>query len=140
MIGPEGGIPTSHGALSIGVKMTKRLASFGRRVHRGQPRYLDADLLVHRSVDFEVGPTCLTVSSPNLPLPHGRFSVWVGVFDRSGREYLWWRPAISFDVFGPALDPAPVGVLRLAPVQVAAEWGLSTDGRDPAGQGRGPDA
>ena len=82
--------------------------------------------LVQRSVDFEAGPTSLTCEIPNLPLPQGRFSLWVGVFDKSGREYLSWRPAAHFDVFGPALDPAPVGVLRLAPVQVAAEWSVAT--------------
>ena len=126
VIGPEGGIPKSHGALSIGVRMTSdgpRSGGVCIGVSQGTATPI---FLVQRSVDFEAGPTSLICEIPNLPLPQGPFSLWIGVFDKSGREYLSWRPALSFDVFGPALDPAPVGVLRLAPVQVAAEWGVST--------------
>ena len=105
----------------------ERWAAFGRRVHRGEPGYRDPDL--PRSEKRRLrgrAHESRSVRSPTSPCRRVAYSLWVGVFDKSGREYLSWRPAISFDVFGPALDPAPVGVLRLAPVQVAAEWGVST--------------
>ena len=58
----------------------------------------------------------------SLPLPRGRFFMWVGVFDRRGHHLLPWQPASQFDVLGPELPPPPVAVARLAPVHVAARW------------------
>ncbi|HEX2274184.1 MAG TPA: ABC transporter ATP-binding protein [Acidimicrobiales bacterium] len=67
------------------------------------------------------GETEVRCSIAHLPLPGGRFYVWVGAFD--GREdVLPWQPAARFDVVGPGLDPAPPGVVRPAPVHVEATW------------------
>jgi ABC-type polysaccharide/polyol phosphate transport system ATPase subunit len=124
--GPGGDAPRSHDALSIGVAMTSdgpRSGGIWIGVSQGTATPI---FLVQRSIHFESGETILTCEIPNLPLPQGHFALWVGVFDKTGREYLSWRPAAQFDVFGPRLDPAPVGVLRLAPVQVAADWNVST--------------
>ena len=93
VIGPEGKIPTSHGALSIGVRMTSDAPRSGGVCIGVSQGTATPIFLVQRSVDFEAGPTSLTCEIPNLPLPQGRFSLWIGVFDKSGREYLSWRPA-----------------------------------------------
>jgi ABC-type polysaccharide/polyol phosphate transport system ATPase subunit len=74
--------------------------------------------------DLHMGPEatearCLIQS---LPVPRGRFYVWVGISDATGRELLAWHPAARFDVVGPDLDAAPPGVVRLAPVHVDAQW------------------
>jgi hypothetical protein len=124
--GLDGAAPRSHDTLRVGVTMsTDRPRSGGVCIGVTQGTATPI-FLIQRSIHLEPGPTNVTCEIPNLPLPRGRFALWVGVFDKGGREYLSWRPATQFDVFGPLLDPAPVGVLRLAPVQVAAEWDVST--------------
>ena len=36
-----------------------------------------------------------------------------------------WQPVAHFDVIGPDLDASPAGIVRLAPVHVAATWDVS---------------
>ena len=64
---------------------------------------------------------------PHLPLPRGRYSLWLALLDRDGRELLSWRPVAHFDVAGPDLDQAPRAIARLAPIQLAAGWELARD-------------
>lgn len=59
----------------------------------------------------------------SLPLPRGRFYLWVGVF-ANRQDLLAWHPAVPFDVMGPDLTPPPRGIVCLAPVHVGAEWKL----------------
>lgn len=68
------------------------------------------------------GETEARCSISHLPLPRGRFYAWVAILDESGQELLRWQPAARFDVEGPDLEPAPQGIVRLAPVQVDATW------------------
>jgi hypothetical protein len=56
-----------------------------------------------------------------LPLPRGRYFLWLGVFQAKG-ELLPWQPAASFEVIGPDLDAGPAGIARLSPVHVASHW------------------
>lgn len=71
-----------------------------------------------------VGPeeTELRCSIEALPLARGRYYVWLGVFSADRRDLLAWKPAASFEVSGPPLDEAAKGIVRLAPIQVSAEW------------------
>ena len=73
---------------------------------------------VHLPDDGEVEVRCRI---DHLPLPRGRYFLWVGVFLARG-ELLGWQPAASFDVAGPDLDVGPPGIGRLSPVHVAASW------------------
>jgi ABC-type polysaccharide/polyol phosphate transport system ATPase subunit len=75
-----------------------------------------------RDVRLAPGQTIVTCSIEHLPLPRGRYAVWVCAVDNAGRDLIPWQPAVSFDVFGPELDPAPLAVMRLAPVHVAPRW------------------
>ena len=61
-----------------------------------------------------------------LPLPKGRFYVWVGVYERNrhGPELFPWQAVAEFDVFGPRLDEAPRAVVRLAPLQLKSSWNV----------------
>jgi hypothetical protein len=123
--GLDGDIPRSHAPLVVDVTVTndrERSAGLYLGVSQGTATPI---FLVQRPVHFEPGSTGFTCQIPHLPLPRGRYYLWVGVFDKRGREFLAWQPATHFDVFGAGLDPAPVGVLRLAPVAVAAEWDMS---------------
>jgi ABC-type polysaccharide/polyol phosphate transport system ATPase subunit len=73
---------------------------------------------VHLPDDAEVELRCRI---ERLPLPRGRYYLWVGVFLAKG-ELLGWQPAAYFDVAGPDLDVGPPGIGRLSPVHVAAHW------------------
>jgi ABC-type polysaccharide/polyol phosphate transport system ATPase subunit len=56
-----------------------------------------------------------------LPLPRGRYYMWVGILSKLG-DPMGWQPLTHFDVIGPDLDDSPAGIVRLAPVHVAARW------------------
>ena len=73
---------------------------------------------LHLPDDGEVEVRCRI---ERLPLPRGRFFLWVGVFLARG-ELLSWQPAASFEVAGPDLDVGPPGIGRLSPVHVPAHW------------------
>lgn len=81
-----------------------------------------AVFLVRRDLWFEAGENKLTCVIDHLPLPRGRFYIWLALFDARGREMLPWHPAAKFDVIGPDLDKAPRAVVRPAPVHVDATW------------------
>ncbi|MCU1429186.1 MAG: transporter ATP-binding protein [Actinomycetia bacterium] len=60
---------------------------------------------------------------PSLPLPGGKYYVWAGI--RGPRkDLLHWSPVANFEVVGPDLDPAPNGVVRMAPLYTRAAWDL----------------
>jgi ABC-type polysaccharide/polyol phosphate transport system ATPase subunit len=73
---------------------------------------------LHLPDDREVEVRCRI---DRLPLPRGRYYLWVGVFLAKG-ELLGWQPGAYFDVAGPDLDVGPAGIGRLSPVHVAASW------------------
>jgi hypothetical protein len=77
-----------------------------------------------REIPLGPGSTPIRCSIGVLPLPRGRFYVWVGAYQGSemGPELFPWQPVGNFDVYGPDLDPAPPAVVRLAPVHVSSEW------------------
>jgi ABC-type polysaccharide/polyol phosphate transport system ATPase subunit len=82
--------------------------------------------LVRRAVFVREGETEIRCLLGHLPLPRGRFCVWLGMFDGKGNDFVAWHPTAYFDVFGPDLDAPPRGVLRLAPVHVDATWEVAT--------------
>lgn len=59
---------------------------------------------------------------PSLPLPRGRYSLWMALTDVEGGDLISWRPVGGFDVEGEDLDPFLPGVMRLSPVAVEAHW------------------
>jgi hypothetical protein len=71
--------------------------------------------------DDEVTARC---TIERLPLPRGRYYLWLGVFVARG-ELLPWQPVASFDVIGPDLDAGPAGIARLSPVYVASHWDVA---------------
>ena len=77
--------------------------------------------VLRRDVDLAEGRTSVACTMHHLPLPAGRFYVWLGVF-AGERDLLAWQPAATMEVTGPPLDRTPRGIVRLAPVQVGADW------------------
>jgi ABC-type polysaccharide/polyol phosphate transport system ATPase subunit len=91
-------------------------------VHLGVSEGLATPIFVHgHEVLFPAGETELRCSIGHLPLPRGRFYLWLGIFEHSG-DLLAWHPISQFDVLGPELDPTPRGVVRLAPIELVPTW------------------
>ncbi|HWH36052.1 MAG TPA: ABC transporter ATP-binding protein [Acidimicrobiales bacterium] len=80
-------------------------------------------VLLRFDANLPPGPTEVRCRLPRLPLPRGRYYLWVA-FVRRRAELLPWHPAAHFDVIGPDLDSAPLGIMRLSPVHVDAHWEL----------------
>jgi len=81
--------------------------------------------VVGRDVSLQAGETEARCSIPRLPLPGGRYYVWVAALDERRRDLLPWHPATHFDFAGPSLGIPPPGIVQLAPVHVNATWDLS---------------
>ncbi|MGH9151538.1 MAG: polysaccharide ABC transporter ATP-binding protein [Acidimicrobiales bacterium] len=77
--------------------------------------------LLKRPSVLVAGHTEARCTVDHLPLPRGRFYLWVGIF-ANHQDLLAWHPAVHFDVMGPDLSPAPRGIVCLAPVNVSARW------------------
>jgi len=79
-----------------------------------------------RETPIGAGRTRVSCVLPRTPLPRGRFSLWVGIYDKwtDGEELLGWQPLAQFDVYGPELDRAPRAVVRLSPVYVDSSWSV----------------
>ena len=79
-----------------------------------------------REIPIGPGRNVVRCRVEHLPLPRGRYFLWLGAFQGStnGPELIGWQSAAPFDVYGPDLDEAPVAVVRLSPVQVTSDWSL----------------
>jgi ABC-type polysaccharide/polyol phosphate transport system ATPase subunit len=78
--------------------------------------------VLRRDVQLGEGMTDVRCAISQLPLPRGRFFLWVGIIDAAWHDLLRWHPAVPIDVAGPELDQAPPGIMRLAPVHVDSFW------------------
>lgn len=118
--GPDGGPVRSHGDCEV--KLTLE-AEHARSVNLflGISEGTAAPIFsVRRDVHLTPGHTEIRCTLRNLPLPRGRYYLWLSVY-RSG-ELLPWHPTAHFDVIGVDLDPAPKAVVRPSPVHVEAAW------------------
>jgi hypothetical protein len=77
---------------------------------------------------LEPGETRVSCALDALPLPRGRYYIWVAAnrYTRDGEELVAWQPVTPFDVYGPDLTAPPLGVVRLAPIHVGSTWELGT--------------
>jgi ABC-type polysaccharide/polyol phosphate transport system ATPase subunit len=61
----------------------------------------------------------------NIPVPRGRYSVWTamtGFGKWAEMPFLPWKPAVTFDAFGPDVLNPPEGVMVAAPLYVGTTW------------------
>jgi ABC-type polysaccharide/polyol phosphate transport system ATPase subunit len=80
-----------------------------------------------RTVALRPGHNTVRCLVDSLPLPRGRYYLWVGGFGPGGTSLLRWHPAAPLDVEGPMRQPPPRGVMLLSPVHVTAHWDVATD-------------
>jgi ABC-type polysaccharide/polyol phosphate transport system ATPase subunit len=78
--------------------------------------------ILRRDLDLAAGELEVNCRIARLPLPRGRFYLWVGVFEGANHDSLPWQPAARFDVVGPSPDYGPQGIVCLAPLHVEAAW------------------
>jgi ABC-2 type transport system ATP-binding protein len=78
--------------------------------------------IVNEKVDLASGLNQLECEFPHIPLAGGRYFVWLEITQPDGTVVLRWHPVCAFRVHGAELLAAPVGVMRLAPVQVESVW------------------
>ena len=79
-------------------------------------------IVVSTSIMLDDGVTEVRSRLHDLPLPRGRYSIWVHLETGRQEELIGWHPATSFTLAGTDLDKAPTAVVRLSPVHVRAEW------------------
>jgi len=119
--GAAGDTPRTQGPLHVRLVVDSpepRVSSIHLGVSEGPATPIF--LLGHETV-LPAGETELRCSIPHLPLPRGRFYLWLGVFESSG-ELLPWHPVSQFSVLGPELGATPRGIVRQAPIELAPTW------------------
>jgi ABC-type polysaccharide/polyol phosphate transport system ATPase subunit len=119
--GAAGDTPRTQGPLHVRLVVESpepRVSSIHLGVSEGPATPIF--LLGHETV-LPAGETELRCSIPHLPLPRGRFYLWLGVFESSG-ELLPWHPVSQFSVLGPELGATPRGIVRQAPIELAPTW------------------
>ncbi len=120
--GPDGGSPETQAPFAVDLVIESGEARMGRvflGVSQGPATPI---FLVRREFQLGVGETEIRCSIDHLPLPRGRYYLWLGIEGKKGLDLLPWHPARHFDISGPNLDRAPRAVVRLAPVHVQASW------------------
>ena len=83
----------------------------------GTPTFLASTEMI-----LEEGDTTVECLIDNVPLPRGRYYVWISMESVDDQKLIPWHPAASFDIFGSDLDWAPLGIVRLSPVHVHSDW------------------
>lgn len=118
--GPGGSPPTTQEPLEITVildSVEARPGSLCVGVSEGPAAPIFS---LSREMTLNKGETEARCSIARLPLPQGRYYLWVAFQGRL--DPMPWHPATRFQVLGPRLDPPPEAVMRLAPVHVDARW------------------
>jgi ABC-2 type transport system ATP-binding protein len=126
VISGDGPSVVSHESFDVEVVLESELREV-MTVHLGVSEGTATPIfLVRKDFDLKPGATKISCRIESAPLANGRYTLWITVADRKGRQVLTWRPTLNFDVLGPRLDAPPRAVMRLAPVHVEAKWEIGT--------------
>jgi ABC-type polysaccharide/polyol phosphate transport system ATPase subunit len=120
--GPDGGAPRTQEPLEVRLVIEspdQRLTHVHLGVSEGPATPI---FVIGYETPLAAGETEVRCTIPHLPLPRGRFYLWLGIFGESLTDLLPWHPVSQFGVHGPDLVPAPLGIVRLAPIEVAPTW------------------
>jgi ABC-2 type transport system ATP-binding protein len=81
--------------------------------------------ILSEKCELRSGLNEVEVVVPHIPLAAGRYFVWFELTRPDSSVVVRWHPVCGFRVHGTELLAAPIGVMRLAPVQVEANWTVS---------------
>jgi ABC-2 type transport system ATP-binding protein len=84
--------------------------------------------VLKQSAAIPAGESEVVCRLRHLPLPRGRFYVWLYARENAkyrGKELIPWHATCFFDVIGNRLQKPPLGIVRLSAVQVAGDWTVS---------------
>jgi ABC-type polysaccharide/polyol phosphate transport system ATPase subunit len=120
--GRDTAIPSSHHDVDLVMHFATTEVVRGR-LHVGVSEGPATPIfLVSTSLILEAELTRVTCTLHDVPLPRGRYSVWVHIESARDDELMPWHPVGWFTVAGSDLDPAPVAVVRVGPVHVRSNW------------------
>jgi ABC-type polysaccharide/polyol phosphate transport system ATPase subunit len=120
--GPDGGTPRTQEPLDVRLVLDSPAPRAGR-LFLGISEGTAAPMFVfRRDLDLTAAEIMAHCRIPRLPLPRGRFFLWMGVFDARGHDLLPWQPVARFDVAGPEPEAGPQGIVCLSAVHVDATW------------------
>jgi ABC-type polysaccharide/polyol phosphate transport system ATPase subunit len=121
--GPGGGTPRTQQPLEIRLVVSSPGKVGTGRLYYGVSEGTASPMfVVRRELDLAAGELEIRCTIPRLPLPRGRFFLWMGVLEGINNDLLPWQPAARFDVAGPDPEAGPQGVVCLAPLHVDAGW------------------
>src|SRR5579859_3587306 len=125
----DGGLPSTSGPLKVNLTLHSN-ESCRAWIYLGVTEGAATPIFLinpGRDTGIEPGTTQVECRVPSIPLPRGRYYLWIGVYkDRTqGEELIGWQPLTEFDVYGPELDAAPTAVVRLSPLHVDSSWDIS---------------
>jgi ABC-type polysaccharide/polyol phosphate transport system ATPase subunit len=127
---PDDSILRTKGTLQMTMTVESDEEFVGAWIYLGVSEGTAAPIfVVSKKFDVPAGRSRLQCSIDDLPLPNGRYSMWMmsheeGPGTQNGAEIFAWQPVTHFDVYGPGLDPAPTAIVRMAPLYVDAKWSL----------------
>lgn len=117
-----GGFPKSQEPMTIDLVLESPDADAGTLTLGVTEGTATPIFIVNEHVDLTPGRNTIRCTLQSLPIPAGRFYVWIQFDSDAGGHHIPWQPATAFAVEGGELARPPVGVMRLAAVQVEASW------------------
>jgi ABC-type polysaccharide/polyol phosphate transport system ATPase subunit len=126
----DGGLATTGGPLSVEMTIESR-ERYRAWVYLGVSEGAATPIFLlnpGRETILEPGATKVSCTVPAIPLPSGRYYLWIGVYKdwTNGDELVAWQPLTHFDVYGPELDAAPRAVVRLSPLHIGSSWSFDS--------------
>ena len=122
---PDGGLPSTSRPARITLDLSTEEPRKGRLYVGVSEGPATPSFVLSQYLELAPGRTEVVCEVESLPLPRGRFAVWVAMLDVEDADLVPWHPAGWFDVSGPELDAAPRAVVRLSPIHVDARWSVT---------------
>jgi ABC-type polysaccharide/polyol phosphate transport system ATPase subunit len=120
--GPDGGPARTGEPVDIDITMsseTDRDVRLAVGVTEGPAGPI---FMLLQSLHLDAGETTVRCTVRSLPLPKGRFYLWMAAHDAEGRSQMTWHPVAPMDVEGAERLRLPTGVQLMAPLAVPADW------------------
>ncbi len=119
--GPDGRNPRTQGPLDVTVTLECEKARPGRLLVGMSEGPATPIFCVRHRIDLVPGQMEARCHIERVPLPRGRYYVWLAVF-WEGEELLSWHPAATVDVVGPDIFRPPPGIVLRSPVHLDLNW------------------